>query len=105
MTHHLFHLQKITKKQEVEKKYNARCASLQPWPPVKTDEMTIGKQSAQQYKHLRKYNRKDLKEMIHEQFENSGFILYPKEGLPPDDSRRATYMKVIPPCWKVHYLL
>lgn len=61
---------------------------------MRTNEATVGEQNAQQYKHRKEQFRKDLKEMAHEQFENSEVILYSKEELPPDDSRRVKHIKV-----------
>lgn len=51
------------------------------------DEVTLGEQSARQCKHPKMYIRKDLKEMLCEQFGNSEFIII---------LRRAVSMQVIP---------
>ena len=89
------YLQKVSQEQDMEKEFNVEYASFRSQPSMRTNEATVGKQNAQQYKHLKEYFRKDLKEMAHEQFENSEVILYSKEELPPDDSRRVKHIKVI----------
>ncbi|KAL6093468.1 hypothetical protein STEG23_022190 [Scotinomys teguina] len=86
--------QKITQEQEMEKKYNDGCASLSSWASVKTDEVTVGQQSALQYKDFRKHIGENAKEMVHEQLENSELIVHPKEKPLPDDSRRKISTKV-----------
>lgn len=66
---------------------NVECASLQTGPSVKADGVTLGGQSAWQCEHPKKYIRKDLKEMLCEQFGNSEFIII---------LRRAVSVQVIP---------
>lgn len=63
---------------------------------MKTDEVTIDQQNSLQYKHLKKYIRENVKEMVHEQLENAELIIHPKEEPVPDDSRREISTKVIP---------
>ncbi|XP_031219032.1 ankyrin repeat domain-containing protein 20A3-like isoform X9 [Mastomys coucha] len=87
-------LRKVSQEEEIEKEHNVEYASFWSQPSMRTDEATVGEQNAQQYKHLKEYLQKDLKEMICEQFENSEVILYPKEELPSDDSRRVMHIKV-----------
>ncbi|KAL6094010.1 hypothetical protein STEG23_033923 [Scotinomys teguina] len=89
--------QKITQEQEMEKKYNDGCASLSSWASVKTDEVTVGQQSALQYKDFRKHIGENAKEMVHEQLENSELIVHPKEKPLPDDSRRKISTKPLTP--------
>ncbi|XP_059100883.1 uncharacterized protein LOC131894589 isoform X6 [Peromyscus eremicus] len=86
-------LKKITEDQEKEK-CNVEYASLWSWPSVKTDEVTIDQQNSLQYKHLKKYIRENVKEMVHEQLENAELIIHPKEEPVPDDSRREISTKV-----------
>ncbi|XP_076409285.1 uncharacterized protein LOC102902981 isoform X5 [Peromyscus maniculatus bairdii] len=86
-------LKKITEEQEMEK-CSVECASLWSWPSVKTDEVTVDQQSTLQYKHLKKYIRENVKEMVHEQLENAELIIHPKEEPAPDDSRREISTKV-----------
>ena len=80
-------LWKTTQKQEVEKNPNAECASLRSGPSVTADEVTLDEQSAWQCMHPKKYIRKDLKEMLCEQFGDSEFIII---------LRRAVSVQVIP---------
>ena len=80
-------LWKTTQKQEVEKNPNAECASLRSGPSVTADEVTLDEQSARQCMHPKKYIRKDLKEMLCEQFGDSEFIII---------LRRAVSVQVIP---------
>ncbi|KAL6034225.1 hypothetical protein STEG23_023036 [Scotinomys teguina] len=87
--------QKITREQEMEKKYNDGCASLSSWASVKTDEVTVGQQSALQYKDFQKHIGENAKEMVHEQLENSELIVHPKEKPLPDDSRRKISTKKV----------
>lgn len=80
-------LRQTTLKEEVEKNCNSEWASLRSGPPVKADEVTLGEQSARQCKHPKKYIRKDLKEMLCEQFGNYEFIII---------LRRAVSLQVVP---------
>lgn len=80
-------LRQTTLKEEVEKNCNSVWASLRSGPPVKADEVTLGEQSARHCKHPKKYIRKDLKEMLCEQFGNCEFIII---------LRRAVSLQVIP---------
>ncbi|OBS76019.1 hypothetical protein A6R68_17529, partial [Neotoma lepida] len=83
---------KITQEQEMEKN-NVKCASSWSRPSLKRDEVTIGQQIALQYKHYKNYIRENEMEMVGDEFEKSELIIHPKEGPPPDDSRRAISTK------------
>ncbi|KAL6086229.1 hypothetical protein STEG23_026050 [Scotinomys teguina] len=88
--------QKITREQEMEMKYNDGCASLSSWASVKTDEVTVGQQSALQYKDFQKHIGENAKEMVHEQLENSELIVHPKP-LTPGDFTLPPILHVSPP--------
>ncbi|OBS65725.1 hypothetical protein A6R68_05735, partial [Neotoma lepida] len=85
---------KITQEPEMEMKYNVQCASSWSQPSLKRDEVTIGQQITLQYKHHKNYIRENKMEMADDEFEKSELIIHPKEGPPPDDSRRAISTKV-----------
>lgn len=101
-------LKKIPQEQEVVKKCSVEGTPLWSQPSMKTDETRVGEQSAlHKEEHIRKHLkdivpyplhmeepiRKHLKDIVREQLENSEFIIYPKEALPPDDPGRAVYIK------------